>query len=253
MRYQGALGASLAMMIMSAWAFFHIYAVFFTHGWGVMRVLLLVALLTWLNVGLFIVAHDAMHRSLVPQHPRINLWFGRIALALYAAFSFDRLKALHLDHHRFSGSHEDPDFNMNHPRNFWLWYGEFMRRYFGAKEFLILCVPVSVYLLLGARVENILCFWAAPAALSSMQLFYFGTFLPHRVGDEAFPDAHNARTTQFNWLFSFMTCFHFGYHHEHHLSPYLPWWALPSERKRQAAARLDLQRAGPRCTSEYPG
>ncbi|MFA9473554.1 MAG: fatty acid desaturase [Filomicrobium sp.] len=26
---------------------------------------------------------------------------------------------------------------------------------------------------------------------------------------------------------SLLTCFHFGYHHEHHLQPDVPWWRLP--------------------------
>ena len=73
-------------------------------------------------------------------------------------------------------------------------------------------------------------FWALPAILSAFQLFYFGTYLPHRAEDEAFGDAHRARSNDFSWTMSLLTCFHFGYHHEHHDNPAVPWWRLPATR-----------------------
>ena len=241
-------GPALAATIIAAWLTAHIVGVFFypLRGLGLAAAPLLVAVICWLNVGLFIVAHDAMHGSLLPQAGRTNLWFGRVALALYAGFSFDRLKAAHMEHHRAPGSADDPDFSPDYPRHLWRWYGAFMRRYFGLREFLILSAIVAAYLLVGASYPNLLLFWAAPALLSSLQLFYFGTFLPHRRGDEIFVDAHNARSNQYSWLMSLLTCFHFGYHHEHHLAPHVPWWGLPSERKRRAPARSGLPPAQPR-------
>jgi beta-carotene ketolase (CrtW type) len=93
---------------------------------------------------------------------------------------------------------------------------------------------VGVYLLLGARLENILLFFAVPGLLSSFQLFYFGTFLPHRhlrqPGAAIFADQHRARSNQYGYLASLLTCFHFGYHHEHHDHPREPWWRLPATR-----------------------
>lgn len=233
-------GPLLGVAIIAAWLVAHIVGVFFypLRGPWLAAAPILMALICWLNVGLFIVAHDAMHGSLLPHAARTNLWFGRFALALYAGFSFDKLKRAHLDHHRAPGGADDPDFSAEHPRRLWRWYGGFMRRYFGIREFLILSTVVAVYLLIGARYPNLLLFWAAPALLSSLQLFYFGTFLPHRHADDAFADPHNARSNQYSWLASLLTCFHFGYHHEHHLAPHVPWWRLPTERrKRQAPAR----------------
>lgn len=234
---QAAIGISLAIAIMLAWLALHIYAVFFAALHGVQLALapLVVTALCWLDVGLFIVAHDAMHGSLAPGRPSANLWFGRVALALYAAFRFDRLKQSHFQHHSAPGSKEDPDFSCDHPRRFWPWYARFMGRYFGWTEFLVLGVPVVAYVLLGAGIGNILLFWALPAWLSSLQLFYFGTYLPHRHQDLPFADRHNARTNDFSPMVSLLTCFHFGYHHEHHLAPSVPWWRLPAERR---AARL---------------
>jgi beta-carotene ketolase (CrtW type) len=79
---------------------------------------------------------------------------------------------------------------------------------------------------LGADVRNLLAFWAAPALLSALQLFTFGTWLPHRQTDDPFADHHNARSSSFGPLLSLLTCFHFGRHHEHHLTPWKPWWRL---------------------------
>ena len=244
-RKQTFFGALLTGAIISAWVCLHLYSVFFHRlsGAGLAVAPLLALILCWLNVGLFIIAHDAMHGSLFPTSPRANRIVGRIAVALYAAFGFDKLKRNHLQHHRSPGSTDDPDFNAAHPRQFWPWYLVFMRRYFGYREFLVLCGPVATYLLIGAHVINLLLFWATPAALSSIQLFTFGTFLPHRHNERPFDDSHNARTNEFGWLTSLITCFHFGYHHEHHLAPHVPWWGLPAERKRRLIARSSPQLA----------
>lgn len=236
---QGPIGTLLASAIISSWLVLHISMVFFLllSTRVLLAAPLIVLVICWLNVGLFIIAHDAMHGSLVPGLARRNLWFGRVALGLYAGFRFDRLKRLHMQHHGKPGSPEDPDFHAHEPTRFWRWYLAFMRRYLGLTEILVLSVAVGVYLLIGARLPNLLLFWALPAILSSLQLFYFGTYLPHRHDGRSFADKHNARTNQFSWLLSLLTCFHFGYHHEHHLSPHVPWWRLPAERRARARIR----------------
>jgi beta-carotene ketolase (CrtW type) len=237
---QTAVGLTLAAAIALAWAALHILSVFFLplEGAGLAAAPPLVLAICWLNVGLFIVAHDAMHGSLAPGQPRVNLSAGRLALALYAGFSFDRLRPKHFEHHRSPGTREDPDFSADHPSSFWPWYFAFLRQYFGWRELAVLTALVGAYvLLLGAPYPNLLLFWALPAILSSLQLFYFGTFLPHRSGSEPFGDRHRTRSSGHGWLASLLTCFHFGYHHEHHRSPGTPWWRLPAERIRSAAPR----------------
>ena len=52
----------------------------------------------------------------------------------------------------------------------------------------------------------------------------------HRVDDIPFADKHRARSNEFSPLLSLLTCFHFGYHHEHHDAPWVPWWKLPAHR-----------------------
>ena len=222
-------------MLVTAWLALHIYAVFFWSftPLGMAAAPVAVAVLCWLNVGLFIVAHDCMHGSLAPGRPGLNRWVGRFTLALYAGFSFDRLLPKHHAHHREPGSAGDPDFAADHPRHFWPWYLTFFRRYFGWREFLVLSILLWSYiLLLGASPVNALLFWGVPAILSSLQLFYFGTYLPHRHAEAEFDDRHRARSNDYGWLASLITCFHFGYHLEHHRAPHLPWWRLPLARRR---------------------
>ena len=74
-------------------------------------------------------------------------------------------------------------------------------------------------------------FWSVPSILASIQLFVFGTWLPHREEGPAFTDRHRARSSAMSVPVSLLTCFHFGgFHHEHHLHPSVPWWALPGTR-----------------------
>jgi len=230
---QMGIGLGLAAAVMGTWLALHIVGVFVLRPQGIewLLYLPLVALICWLNVGLFIIAHDAMHGSLAPRRPALNRWIGRIALFVYAGFSYDRLLPKHHAHHRHPGTEHDPDFSADHPRHFWPWYLAFFRQYFGLREFAVLTAAVAVYVfVLRAPYANLLLFWALPAILSSLQLFYFGTYLPHRHEEAAFADHHHARTNDYSWVVSLLTCFHFGYHHEHHRAPHLPWWKLPSAR-----------------------
>jgi beta-carotene ketolase (CrtW type) len=233
---QARIGLGLAAAITCAWATLHIYSVFFHEfdGVGLLLAPVLVAALTWLNVGLFIVAHDCMHGSLAPGRPALNRNVGRVMLALYAGFSYDKLLPKHHDHHKHAGTQGDPDFD--HSNRFWAWYTAFFREYFGWREFGVLAVLLWSYiLLLGASPINALLFWGVPAILSSFQLFYFGTYLPHRQDELAFTDRHRTRSNEFGYLASLLSCYHFGYHHEHHRSPGTPWWKLPAIRAPAAA------------------
>jgi beta-carotene/zeaxanthin 4-ketolase len=237
---QGIVGAALATAIIAGWLSAHIFAVFFLtlHGTGLLLAAPLLLILCWLSVGLFIVAHDCMHGAMAPGWPRLNRAVGRLALLLYAGFSFDRLRPKHFAHHRHAGTEADPDFDPDHPRRFWPWFHRFFVQYFGMRELSVIAGAVAAYsLLFDVSPINLLLFWAVPAILSAMQLFLFGTYLPHRAGEEAFPDSHRARSNRYGKTLSLLTCFHFGYHHEHHRSPATPWWGLPAERVRSTLAR----------------
>jgi len=245
---QTAIGVALAILIIAAWLAAHVAAIF-VIDWRVTSWWLavpLVAVQTWLFTGLFIIAHDCMHGSLAPGRPWLNRAYGRLALFLYAAFSYDRLLPDHHRHHRRPGTADDPDFDPDHPDAFLPWFLRFMRHYYGWREFLTMGAAMTVYVVaLGPSIPAVLVFYALPAILSAFQLFYFGTWRPHRVEEgKGFADEHNSRTDHFPWLVSLFTCFHFGYHHEHHVSPTTPWWRLPGVRRAMAGAREDGARDG---------
>lgn len=230
-----AVGLALAGLVVAAWLAVHIGAIFlvdWTATWLWPAAFAVVILQCWLSVGLFIVAHDAMHGSLAPQYPWINRAVGRLCVIIYAGFSYDKLYEHHHAHHRHAGTAADPDFDTEHASSFWPWYRKFFRHYFGWHEFGLLTVIVVIYLLiLRERFPTMLLFWALPALLSSLQLFYFGTYLPHRVDGVPFTDRHHARSNNLSHVMSLLTCFHFGYHHEHHDAPSVPWWKLPAQRR----------------------
>jgi beta-carotene ketolase (CrtW type) len=233
---QTVIGLGLAVTIIGAWVALHIYAVWFLRlSWSTAwSILPLAALETWLGAGMFIVAHDAMHGSLAPGLPALNRWIGQLSLGLYAFFPYAAVAAKHHAHHRHSGREGDPDFHAERPRDFWPWYLRFFRQYFGWRQLGAIVVVVLIYALpFHARIPNILLFWALPSIASSVQLFTFGTWLPHRHEGERFCDRHNARSLDYGWLLSLAACFHFGYHVEHHGSPRSPWWALPGVRARR--------------------
>jgi len=234
-----AVGMTLAALIIGAWLGLHVYAVIFAD-WtaaGMVFVAIPVILLqTWLFVGLFIVAHDCMHGSFAPRTKWLNEWVGRLCVSLYAGFSYEKLYESHHQHHRYSGTAQDPDFDANSPRSFWPWFVTFFRRYFGLRELLVLTAVVAVYaLLLGDRYPYLILFWAVPSIATAVQLFYFGTYRPHRLEEEPFTDRHNTRSSEYGYLLSLITCFHFGYHHEHHDKPWVPWWKLPAYRESETA------------------
>jgi beta-carotene ketolase (CrtW type) len=230
----------LAALIVGAWLAIHIGGIFFVElNWSrAPAVTLAVLAQTWLSTGLFILAHDAMHGALVPGRPRLNRLLGMLSLGLYAGLSYRQLAPKHAAHHRRPGTSDDPDFHAADPRRPLPWFATFFRSYYTHGQILRIMAAVILYLVLGAELLNIAIFWAVPALLALGQLFWFGTYLPHRHDDAPFADAHQARSSPFGPLASLLTCFHFGgYHHEHHLSPATPWWALPRIRPRSSLGR----------------
>lgn len=240
MNRQGLIGVSLAAMIIGGWMALHIYGVhFFEVTWGPSLFLIpaMMATLCWLSVGLFIISHDAIHGSLAPGRPTVNRVLGWVVMTLYAGFDYDRLKRNHDLHHVAPGTADDPDFSADHPRAFFPWFKAFIKRHFGWRPLIFVNSVVAIYwLLLDAPMLNIVLFYGIPAQASAVQLFYFGTYRPHRHQDgETFADEHRTRSSDYGWLVSFLTCYHFGYHHEHHLYPHEPWWRLPARRGQPTA------------------
>ncbi len=225
MTRETAINLLLALMIVMLWAGLLALGVW-ARPMPPLLAPALIGALSVAHVGLFIVAHDAMHAALVPAHPRLNRAVGRLCLLLYVGFDYDRLLAPHQQHHRAPGTAADPDYDGAHPASFWPWYATFLRRYVTWRQPAIVLLVLLAGTAAGLAPSRLLLFWVLPSLLASLQLFGFGTFLPHRDG-AAFADAHRARGQ--NWAFwaSLLSCFHFGArHHLHHLRPGLPWWRL---------------------------
>jgi beta-carotene/zeaxanthin 4-ketolase len=198
---------------------------------------------TLIQTGLFIVAHDAIHGSVLPGHRRINQWFGQLTLALYALLPYQRLAHHHWQHHRQPGRIGDPDFHDGVRDRPGAWYLKFMQEYLDFRQKVVLffgmkAIFLTLYLGFHVPIVNLCLFWVLPIFWSSMQLFYFGTYLPHRAAGKATPtsqhqNSHNAVSSNYPIVWSFLTCYHFGYHWEHHEHPSLPWYQLPSVRQHQ--------------------
>ena len=187
----------------------------------------------WLFTGLFITAHDCMHNSIVPRRPDINRFIGQCSLYLYAGLQYDLLHKGHILHHRHTATDADPDYiHQNSSPKFMLvfrWYLSFLRSYLTWHPFLWMALWFTLFdRVLNISVAAMLWCWITPQLLSTVQLFYFGTYLPHRGDFEVgtFP----ARSNDYPHWLSMLTCFHFGYHAEHHQSPHVPWWYLPKIR-----------------------
>lgn len=232
---QGAIGLALAAVIAGTWIAIHVYGLFVLElTWASLPLaLVLAAVQCWLSVGVFIVCHDAMHGSLAPGRDRLNATVGAVLLFLYAGFRWTILRDAHHTHHARAGHAGDPDFDEHNPESFARWYATFFKRYFGWQSLVFVHAVVGIYwLVLDVPMVQIVLFYGAPALLSSFQLFYFGTYRPHCHREAApFADGHNARSDDFSTLTSLATCFHFGYHLEHHHRPEVPWWALPAARR----------------------
>ncbi len=227
-------GLSAALIIGGAWAATLYLGLTLplaeTHP---LLVVLIFIFQTFLYTGLFITAHDAMHGTAFPANRKINNAIGSLAVWLYALFSYARLKEKHWEHHRNPASEHDPDYHDGEHEGAIAWYFHFMVGYMTWRQLFGLAVMTNVLLhLFSVPLSNILLLWALPSILSTVQLFYFGTYLPHRNEEGEFADHHRARSNNFSPFWSFITCYHFGYHWEHHAFPYLPWWKLAGQHRK---------------------
>ena len=197
----------------------------------------LILLRSFLHTGLFIVAHDAMHGSLVPGRPGLNDAVGRLALLLYACLPYGRCRAQHVLHHRHPGERQDPDFHDGRRPDPLHWYLHFLSGYLGPQplagliacwSLMLVALPTPAPLVAAADLGVVA---VLPLVLSSLQLFFFGTYLPHRQLDGE-GERHQVHSSSLPPWLSFLTCYHFGYHREHHAAPGVAWYALPRLRRR---------------------
>jgi beta-carotene/zeaxanthin 4-ketolase len=237
MQTRDQLGIPIALAIVMLWCsslcILLILPGYFPLGhWNYGLVGIVIMLRTVLQTGLFITAHDAMHASIVPHQPRLNRIIGQSVLCLYACLSYDACRQRHIQHHKSPTQTSDPDFHSD--QRLLVWYWNFMRQYLDPSQGLrvistIAIVLTSVLLSQPALLPRLLLFWLLPLILSSMQLFYFGIYRPHRQPATGYDNQHCARSLAAPVWLSFLMCYHFGYHWEHHEYPHLPWYRLPTK------------------------
>ena len=198
-------------------------------------IILGVVVRSFLHTGLFITTHEAIHGIICTYRP-LNDAIGYITAWLYALLPYKVLAANHKLHHSYPASDRDPDFYPANSHNFLLWYLNFMKEYQQGKQTWILLIGMAVifgiFLGLHLALFNIFLFWVIPILISSLQLFTFGIFLPHNKPLEGYCDRHRTSSSNYSIFWSFLTCYHFGYHWEHHKYPNVPWYKLPLKKSK---------------------
>jgi beta-carotene/zeaxanthin 4-ketolase len=221
-------GLLIALSIIGLWFLSLAFLLQFPVRFSDPAVYLFVLLQTHFYTGLFITAHDAMH-GVVAKNKHLNHFIGRVCATLFMFNAYRVLLPKHHLHHRYVATDEDPDF---HPKGgFFGWYFHFVKQYLTIWQFLGAAVVFNL-LKLVFPTENLILFWIVPSVLSTLQLFYFGTYLPHR-GEPA--NRHFSHSQPLNHLWAFVSCYFFGYHYEHHDSPGTPWWQLYREKEKNRA------------------
>lgn len=232
------MGLAWALVLLTSWLGSLLFALLRppeVSGASAALLVPLILMRTLLQTGLFIVGHDAMHGSLIPCSPRWNDRLGRLALWLYACLPWDACRHNHHRHHQAPASAFDPDHHGRHGTGPLRWYLRFMASYLTPAQMRNLLGAWLVALVMLQRctahpLQVLLLFWTLPLLLSSLQLFLFGTYLPHRRSPGRSEDHHRAASLAWPRSLSFLACYHFGFHWEHHRNPQLPWYRLPAER-----------------------
>lgn len=183
--------------------------------------MLMVPAMAYMYTGLFITGHDAMHGN-ISRDVKVNDAIGQLATHLYAGFDLARMREKHMRHHMHMGTSDDPDF---HDGPLLAWYLRFMAEYVDALQAAKLFIAVQLLVNCAhVQMANIIAYMAVAGILSSAQLFYFGTYVPHRPPEGG---GTVARSTPCKTrLGSLLRCFHFDCHREHHAFPGLPWFRL---------------------------
>ena len=228
-------GVWVALVVYALWALSLAPAVLLplsTDPLHVVGGLALIVLRTFLCTGIFITAHDAMHGLVAPGRPRLNDAVGALCTRSYACLSFAEMRAAHHRHHDTPAREGDPDWHDGTHSGFWRWLFAFSRRYMRWSQLILIAIAHNIGVrLLGVPEPQMWVFVWLPAVLSALQLFTFGTWMPHREPVGGHTNPHAARSSGFPPWLSFLTCYHFGYHLTHHAFPWLAWWRLPMGRR----------------------
>lgn len=218
-------GISIALTIIILWMVSIVFLMQTQFSFSNPLLYIFVLVQMHLYTGLFITAHDAMHGTVAPNHKILNFVIGQTSTLLYALFPLKKLNQKHHLHHQFVHSSQDPDY---YNGNFFVWYFQFIKQYITWWQVVLMAIIYNV-LKLWIPEQNLFFFWVLPSLLSTLQLFYFGTYLPHKGEHQ---NIHHSKTQSKNHFWAFFSCYFFGYHFEHHDSPGTPWWKLWIEKEK---------------------
>lgn len=225
------MGVFIAIIVIFFWLLHLLYSLFFIpveahSAWMYIHVLVQ----AYLYTGLFITGHDAMH-GLISERRGVNTFFGWVSSLLFAGLSYKKLRTNHYKHHQFPTTEDDPDYYTK-SQNFFVWWAVFLSRYATIWQLLFMAIAFNI-LKLWVDVDPLIVFWIVPAVLATFQLFFVGTFLPHRKPHLGDMQPHQARSQHGPHWWAMLSCYFFGYHWEHHDVPQIPWWQLYREKDKR--------------------
>lgn len=217
-------GLLISLLILFAWFLHLLYCLlYFIPSFSNPFLYTHIILQSWLSTGMFISAHDAMHGT-IHKNRKVNQLLGWIFTMSYGMMFFSKLKTNHFLHHKYPGTADDPDYNSK-TQQFLLWWFSFILRYASILQFVLFAVIFNILLLRFNEIQ-LLLYWIIPLFLSTIQLFYVGTYLPHKPPHTEKMKPYNSRSQQIKPLWAFLSCYFFGYHYEHHQYPNVAWWKL---------------------------
>lgn len=218
----------ISTSVIAGWATVFHEAMFTVKDIGSIEGLLLIPSMTFMYTGLFITGHDAMHGN-ISNKKYINDTIGHICTNLYAGLDFETMRHKHMLHHAHTGIvKEDPDFHKGNV-DIINWFFSFMKEYTNLVQAIKLVSLVELLKNLGAPDQNIYIYMTACGILSALQLFYFGTYIPHKPPEDNVEEIMNwekSKSSSKSKLESFLTCYHFDCHYAHHAMPHVPWFEL---------------------------
>lgn len=221
-RMNVALGAIFLAAIPAAFALVH------AHPWAMV---LTIPVNACAFTGLFILAHEAIHGTLVPGSPALGHALGRLFATVYALVDYDLLRANHWKHHGHVASEGDPDFD---PSGRLLVHGfRFMRRYLRGYSVALLALAGHLLGQAGYSAAMIGAY-VAPVLLSTLVVFTVGIHLVHHpvlLARHAAGDPQRAVCIDLGRVGSALVILNFNVHWNHHAHPRLSWWELGAMRE----------------------
>jgi beta-carotene/zeaxanthin 4-ketolase len=183
--------------------------------------------------GLFILAHEAIHGTLLPGFPRLGHALGRLFATVYALVDYDLLRENHWKHHGHVATEGDPDYDGD--GLLVLHAARFMRRYL--RWYAIPCLATAGHLLGQAGyTAAMLGAYVVPVLLSTLVVFTVGIHLVHHpelLRTRAPGDPQRSVCIDLGRFGSAVLILNFNVHWHHHAHPRLSWWELGSMREEE--------------------